>query len=65
MTPPPTPLEYAAFHPPIGVAASVRERLDPFVGRLTTAGPAFVPIEARRPALDTRPAISSNTQQSI
>jgi SAM-dependent methyltransferase len=55
----------AVFYPPIGVAAAVLERLDPFAGRVTTAGAAFVAIEAQKPALDMRPTISSNTQQSI
>ncbi len=34
------------------------------VGGVTTAGAAFVAIEAQKPALDMRPTISSNTQQS-
>jgi 2-polyprenyl-3-methyl-5-hydroxy-6-metoxy-1,4-benzoquinol methylase len=38
----------AVFYPPVGAAAAALQRLDPFLGRLTTAGAAFVAIEAKK-----------------
>jgi SAM-dependent methyltransferase len=39
----------AAFYPPVGAAARVVEPLDPFLGRATRLGAAFVAIAARKP----------------
>jgi SAM-dependent methyltransferase len=38
----------AVFYPPSGVAAAALERLDPLVGRATTAGAAFLVIDAEK-----------------
>jgi ubiquinone/menaquinone biosynthesis C-methylase UbiE len=39
----------AAFYPPIGAAARILEPVDPFLGRVTRLGAAFVAIAARKP----------------
>jgi ubiquinone/menaquinone biosynthesis C-methylase UbiE len=38
----------AVFFPPAGLAAAALKRIDPLVGRATTAGAAFVALEAQR-----------------
>jgi 2-polyprenyl-3-methyl-5-hydroxy-6-metoxy-1,4-benzoquinol methylase len=39
----------AAFYPPLGAAARILEPVDPYLGRATRFGAAFVAIAARRP----------------
>lgn len=39
----------AAFYPPVGVAARVLEPLDPYLGRATRLGAAFVAVSAHKP----------------
>lgn len=41
----------AVFHPPLGIAAAALAPLDPFLGRATTLGAAFLALEAQKPAL--------------
>jgi ubiquinone/menaquinone biosynthesis C-methylase UbiE len=39
----------AVFYPPLGAAARILEPVDPFLGRVTHLGAAFVAIAARKP----------------
>jgi SAM-dependent methyltransferase len=39
----------AAFYPPVGAAARLLERVDPYLGRATRLGAAFVAVKALRP----------------
>jgi SAM-dependent methyltransferase len=39
----------AAFYPPVGVAARVLEPLDPYLGRATRLGAAFVAVAGHKP----------------
>ena len=39
----------AAFYPPVGAAARLLERVDPYLGRATRLGAAFVAVAARKP----------------
>jgi ubiquinone/menaquinone biosynthesis C-methylase UbiE len=40
----------AAFYPPVGTAARVLAPVDPYLGRVTRFGAAFVAVAARRPS---------------
>lgn len=42
----------AVFYPPLGMAARLLAPLDPWLGRRTTAGAAFIAVRARRLDLD-------------
>lgn len=44
----PGPLRGAAFYPPLGAAARLLEPIDPYLGRATRLGAAFVAIAARK-----------------
>jgi hypothetical protein len=39
----------AAFYPPVGAAARLLEPVDPYLGRVTRFGAAFVAVQALRP----------------
>lgn len=44
----PGPVGGAVFHPPLGIAAAALAPMDPWLGRVTTAGAAFLVLEARK-----------------
>ena len=44
----PGPIRGAAFHPPSGLAAALPRPADPWLGRATTLGAAFIAIEATK-----------------
>jgi SAM-dependent methyltransferase len=45
----PVTMRGAAFYPPVGAAARVLAPVDPYLGRVTRLGAAFVAVAARRP----------------